>query len=119
MLVFAARSFAANTITCNDNSSYQRECTITIDSTGTVCYPTGERIYHSYIADLTAGTITYRWDISMNNSPSGGQSQNLLSTTKTADDSAKITMPASFLCINVTACSSCAMTVVVMSVSGR
>lgn len=116
VFVFAHNSQAANSTTCVGSEATTKTCTVTIDATGTECYYVGDAVYHTAIFDLTTGTIAYNWEVAIDMSPTGGESNALLSVNGTADDSAKVTMVTpGYMCVEVSTCTSCGMTVTTVS----
>lgn len=110
LFLFVPLSWAANEITLEDDVAWGKKTIMTFDTTGRQCVSVGRgQHYWSGIFDVS-GTITYQWEVALDTSPSAGESDELFSSDKSADDSSKITVWFPAVCVNVKTCTSCSLT---------
>lgn len=109
---------AANTMTSDGNTSghpWYKTWVMSFDSVGTLCAQTINHQSRYVVADLTAGTIVYDVESAIVDNPNEtGQSIDLASGTDLAAD-AHFTQNAlvPWLCVRVSTCTGCVMTVTI------
>ncbi len=108
-------AYAANTTTINADYPSLKYVTMSFDSTGRQCYRTDYNLYHSAIFKFSGTSISYDYELSQNASPASGESD-ILQGSMTTSDSVKVTVVAPYICVNVTACTSCSLTVYAYSI---
>lgn len=109
-LLLVPVSYGANSITSSSDIGWGKKTVMSFDTTGRLCVSVGRGQYYWSSIFNASGTITYQWENALDTSPSAGESDELFSSDKSADDSSKITVWFPAVCVNVKTCTGCSLT---------